>query len=149
MPPRHARAHRAPPERGRGDPESPTRPQPPLLSPARPERGRVEEPRCGHRSAAMCSPLRHCYFHQHRLPGQPPCPSPCWGASAGVSEPAALSARPRDTGCLPQLPDACRGSPLAWDPVRRGVWDMGCDQPAATGGRRPPQSPLGAGGERL
>lgn len=135
MPPRHARAHRAPPERGRGDPESPARPQPPLLSPARPERGRVEEPRCGHRSAAMCSPLRHCYFHQHRLPGQPPCPSPCWGASAGVSEPAALSARPRDTGCLPQLPDACRGSPQRGIPSAAvsGTWGATSLQPPGAG----------------
>lgn len=112
MPPRHGRAHRAPPERGRGDPEGRVHPRPPSLSPARPERGRAEEPRCGHRSAAMCSPLRQCYFHQHRLAGQPPCPLPSWGGSAGAPEPAALCETAQSHRLGPPAPQRLPGAPL-------------------------------------
>lgn len=83
--------------------------QGPSLSP---ERGRVEEPRCGHRSAAMCSPLRQLYFHQHRLPRQPPCPFPSWVTSAGASEPATLSGTAQSHRLGPSAPQRLLGLPL-------------------------------------
>lgn len=123
---------RTPPERGRGDPPRP------WLSPG----GGAD---CGHRSAAMCSPLRQRYFHRHRLPGQPPCPCPSWGLLR-----VSLSRR-----FSPARPGAPAGSPCsptpAGVPLQRGVPSSRCLGHGARPARSPrgqetPHSPLGAGG---
>lgn len=139
MPPNHGRAHRAPPERGRGDPEGPAQPRP-LRCPRRGRNAAGWRSRAAGTAPQPC--VRHCgsaiSISSHSQGSHPAHSHP--GGFLRVSVSRRLSpARPRATGWLPLLPQSLPGVPSCPVSGTRGATSLqpprAGDHPEALSGR--------------